>query len=178
MDWGGNYTLKGREVLSAGLDLAGIVDPTGAADTTNTALQVSNEEWVGAVISGLSIIPYIGDIAKIFNIKKDYNIIKTAIQNFRNSHKAQKSFSDILESAELGRITKGNTKIFRKQGGFKSAEKDFKDLKLSEVKTFSTKYGKAKRGVNSNVETIILRRGSSDGHRLLKSKLMVTKKLK
>ncbi len=97
-------------MLSAGLDLAGIVDPTGAADATNTALQVSNEEWVGAVISGLSIIPYIGDIAKIFNIKKDYNIIKTAIQNFRNSHKAQKSFSDILESAELGRITKGNTK--------------------------------------------------------------------
>lgn len=56
-----------------------------------------------------------------------------------------------------------NTSIYRKKGGMEVAEKDFGDMNLSNVKEFGTQYGTAKRGINENGETIILRPDSSDG---------------
>ena len=79
LDWGGNYTLQGHEVLSAGLDLAGIVDPTGVADATNAVLQANSGEWLNAAISVAGLIPYLGDAAKVGKVKKDINIIENAI---------------------------------------------------------------------------------------------------
>jgi RHS repeat-associated protein len=78
-DFGGNYSLEGEAVISAGLDIVGIVDPTGMADGLNAGLQVKNGDYGGALISSLGLIPYVGDIAKVGKIAKDVKIIGNAI---------------------------------------------------------------------------------------------------
>lgn len=79
IDFGGNFQLEGYEVLSAALDLAGIVDPTGIADGANAVLQAKSREYLNAAISAAGLLPYIGDIAKVGKIKKDIQIIEKAI---------------------------------------------------------------------------------------------------
>ena len=79
IDFGGNFQLEGYEVLSAALDLAGIVDPTGIADGANAVLQAKSREYFNAAISAAGLLPYIGDIAKVGKIKKDIQIIEKAI---------------------------------------------------------------------------------------------------
>ncbi len=96
VDFGGNYTLQGEDVLSAGLDIVGILDPTGVADGLNAGLQAKNGDWLGAGISALGVVPYLGDVAKVGKIGKDVKIIDKAIDavktvngNSKASEKAQ-----------------------------------------------------------------------------------------
>lgn len=79
IDFGGNYSLAGEDVLSAGLDIVGIVDPTGVADGLNAGLQAQNGQWGGAIISGIGLVPYIGDLAKVGKVGKDVKTINKAI---------------------------------------------------------------------------------------------------
>ena len=78
IDWKGNYSLDGKESLSAALDLAGFFDPTGIADGANTVLLASGGDYWGAFQSGLSVLPF-GDLAKVGKIGKDLRIISDAI---------------------------------------------------------------------------------------------------
>jgi RHS repeat-associated protein len=96
VDFGGKYTLQGEDVLSAGLDIVGIIDPTGVADGLNAGLQAKNGDWLSAGISALGVIPYLGDVAKVGKIGKDVKIIENAIDavkavngNSKASEKAQ-----------------------------------------------------------------------------------------
>jgi len=82
-DFGGNYTLEGDDILSAGLDIVGVFDPSGMADGWNVYLQAKKGQWGGAIISGLGVFPYVGDFAKIGKIGKDIKIIKKAIDAIR-----------------------------------------------------------------------------------------------
>ena len=80
-DFHGNHALNGQEVLSAALDLVGIVDPSGIADGLNASLQLKNGDYCGCAISACGLIPYIGDAPKLaLKGKKDYRILITAIQ--------------------------------------------------------------------------------------------------
>ena len=79
INFGGKYTFEGERILSAALDIAGIIDPTGIADVANAGLQAKNNDWFGAGISLLGVIPYVGDAAKIGKITKDIKIIEEAI---------------------------------------------------------------------------------------------------
>ena len=78
LDWGGEYILHGEKLVSAALDIIGIFDPSGIADVANCGLQAKNGEWIGACISGLGVIPYIGDIPKVGKLEVDYKILKNA----------------------------------------------------------------------------------------------------
>ena len=96
LDWKGNYTLEGEDLLSAGLDLVGIIDPTGVADAANAALQFRGGDYWGAGASLLGVIPYVGDLAKAGKIGKDSKIISDAIALSRNSaKKGFKSFEEL-----------------------------------------------------------------------------------
>jgi len=79
VNFGGNYTLRGEEVLSAGLDIAGVFDPTGVADGLGAGLAWKKGDYWSAGISSLGIIPYVGDLAKAGKIGKDIKIIENAI---------------------------------------------------------------------------------------------------
>lgn len=65
--------------MSAGLDLVGIVDPTGVADAANAALQFKNGDYWGAGASVLGVIPYAGDLVKVGKVGRDVRIISGAI---------------------------------------------------------------------------------------------------
>ena len=78
IDWKGNYSLDGKESLSAALDLAGLFDPTGIADGANAVLLASGGDYWGALQSGLSVLPF-GDLAKVGKVGKDLRIIGDAI---------------------------------------------------------------------------------------------------
>lgn len=56
--------------LQTTLDVAGIADPTGAADLLNAAIYTGRGQWANAGISALGIIPYIGDAAKTTRLGK------------------------------------------------------------------------------------------------------------
>jgi len=79
INFGGNHVLQGEDVLSAGLDIVGVFDPTGVADGLGATLAAKNGDWLSAGISGLGIIPYVGDLAKAGKIGKDIKIIENAI---------------------------------------------------------------------------------------------------
>lgn len=104
VNFGGNHILKGEEVLSAALDLAGIVDPTGIADGANAILQAKNGDYFSAGISVIGLFPWAGDLPKFAKVEKDYEIIKTAIEK---GAKVLKEGSDEL----AGAVGKGGKKV-------------------------------------------------------------------
>jgi uncharacterized protein RhaS with RHS repeats len=56
----------GRNLVHAGLDVVGIVDPTGVADGVNAGLYAREGDSVNATISGAgAAAAYIGDLAKL-----------------------------------------------------------------------------------------------------------------
>lgn len=72
-------------VVCAGLNIVGIVDPSGIADGLSASLQVKNGDWLGASISALGAIPYVGDVAKVGKIGKDVKIISNAIDEVKST---------------------------------------------------------------------------------------------
>jgi hypothetical protein len=130
LGFGGNYTLNGEEVVSAGLDIVGVVDPTGVADGLNAGLQAKSGDWLGAGISTLGIVPYIGDLAKVGKLGKDVKIIEKAIDgvkavngNSKLSTKAQHVY-EIVETA-----TKKVVKPGISGGKITKAEKSYRATK-------------------------------------------------
>lgn len=51
------------EKVQAALDAAGIVDPTPASDLASAALSAGRGDWLGAGLSLISVVPYLGDAA-------------------------------------------------------------------------------------------------------------------
>jgi hypothetical protein len=86
-DFGGNHTLKGQDVVQAGLDIAGVVDPTGIADGANASMYLSNGDWLNAGVSTAGLVPYVGDLAKAGRVGKQLGIFKEAIENSSGSLK-------------------------------------------------------------------------------------------
>jgi len=82
VNFGGNYTLQGEDVLSAGLDIVGVFDPTGIADGVAAKIAWDNGDYWGATISGVSVLPA-GDILKVGKIGKDVKTINNAIDAFK-----------------------------------------------------------------------------------------------
>lgn len=86
-DLGGNYSFQGDDILVAGLDIVGIVDPTGVADIASASIEAKNGNWGGAILSGLGVIPYVGDLGKVGKIGKHVKTINKAIDGAKSSKK-------------------------------------------------------------------------------------------
>ncbi len=95
INFGGNHSISGEGVLQAGLDLAGIADPTGIADGINAGLSLKNGDWLGAGISALGIIPYVGDLAKIGKVEKDVKVIKDGVDALSKAEKRAAKLSEV-----------------------------------------------------------------------------------
>ena len=52
------------------MDIAGIADPTGVVDAANAIRYAARGDYVGAGISALGMVPYVGDLAKGARIAK------------------------------------------------------------------------------------------------------------
>lgn len=79
--------LHAREMREVGLDLtqmtfdlAGIFDPTPISDGASGLIALGRGQWLDAVISGASMIPYVGDLAKAGKFGKYAKTISKAIE--------------------------------------------------------------------------------------------------
>lgn len=52
------------------LDLSGILDPTPVSDGSNVVISLARGDWAGAGISSVSLLPYVGDLAKAGKLGK------------------------------------------------------------------------------------------------------------
>ena len=87
-DWTGarkiftkSIRLQGDEILLAALDIVGIVDPTGIADALSASLYAQQGDLVNAMVSGVGLIPYLGDFAKMFRMKNHFKILSMAVES-------------------------------------------------------------------------------------------------
>ena len=53
------------DVTQIALDIVGLVDPTPISDGANGLISLGRGDWLGAGISAVSMIPYVGDAAKL-----------------------------------------------------------------------------------------------------------------
>lgn len=82
-DLGGNYSFGGDDILVAALDIVGIVDPTPIADGLAASIEAKNGNWGSALLSGLGVVPYVGDIGKVGKIPKHLKTIENAISTVK-----------------------------------------------------------------------------------------------
>ena len=87
--------LAAREMVELGLDLiqmafdvAGIFDPTPVSDGASGLLALARGQWLDAVISGVSIIPYVGDLAKAGKLPRYLKSLERAVELANRSAKA------------------------------------------------------------------------------------------
>ena len=93
VDFGGNYTLSGNDVLVGALDIVGVFDPTGAADVMAAGMSAQSGDYWGAAASVVgAAVPYAGDLAKTGKIAK-------AVDNISDGIKAEKKAADIVTHA-------------------------------------------------------------------------------
>jgi hypothetical protein len=58
------------DIVQFTLDLAGILDPTPISDGVSGLMSLGRREWVSSAISAVSMVPYIGDLAKLGKLQK------------------------------------------------------------------------------------------------------------
>jgi RHS repeat-associated protein len=91
VDFGGNYSIGGSDVVHAALDIAGVVDPTGVADAANASLYAAEGGSIGDVlISAAGVIPYAGDLAKVGRLGKAVDKVGDAIKLADKANDAKK----------------------------------------------------------------------------------------
>jgi hypothetical protein len=67
------------DLLQLSLDLVGIIEPTPFADGTNVGISLYRKDLLGAALSGLGIIPYLGDLAKVGKLPRYVQKLERAI---------------------------------------------------------------------------------------------------
>ncbi len=82
-DLGGNYSFGGDDILVAGLDIVGIIDPSPISDGLAATIEGRNGNWGSALLSGLGVIPYVGDLGKVGKIGKHVKTIENAISSVK-----------------------------------------------------------------------------------------------
>lgn len=78
----------GLDLIQLALDLAGIVDPTPVSDGASALLALGRGNWLDALISGASMVPYIGDLAKAGKLPRYLKSVNKAIDLAERSQKA------------------------------------------------------------------------------------------
>lgn len=78
----------GLDLLQMALDLAGIFDPSPVSDGASGLLSLARGQWLDAALSGVSMIPYVGDLAKAGKLPKYLKSLERAVELAEKSTKA------------------------------------------------------------------------------------------
>ncbi|MEZ6063220.1 MAG: hypothetical protein R3C19_22975 [Planctomycetaceae bacterium] len=107
------------------LDIVGIFEPTPFADGSNALISVGRGDWWGAVLSAASILPYVGDFAKLGKIPKYSRTIRRAIELAKSDAKfadeirpALKKLKSLLDDVPVGSLPDGLRQIRDDLGRF------------------------------------------------------------
>lgn len=81
---GGAAAAKARadlalDVTQMALDVAGLFDPTPISDGSNAVISLFRGDFLGAGLSAISIVPYIGDAAKLGKLGKWAQTVERAV---------------------------------------------------------------------------------------------------
>ena len=86
-DLGGNFSFEGEDILVAGLDIVGVVDPTGVADVAAASLEFKNGNILSGIASAAGVVPFVGDVGKLGKISKHVKTINKAIDGVKQASK-------------------------------------------------------------------------------------------
>ncbi|WP_437906348.1 hypothetical protein WME95_50570 [Sorangium sp. So ce327] len=75
------------DLVQFALDLVGLVDPTFISDGASGLISLARGQWLDAVISGASMIPYVGDMMKLGKLPRYARSIAEAIALAREDAK-------------------------------------------------------------------------------------------
>ncbi|QTD45484.1 DNA/RNA non-specific endonuclease [Ottowia testudinis] len=67
------------DLTQIGLDIAGLIDPTPISDGANGLISLARGDWLGAGISAVSMVPYIGDAAKLGKLGRYAQTVAKAV---------------------------------------------------------------------------------------------------
>jgi hypothetical protein len=107
------------------LDVIGIFEPTPIADSANAIISLKRKDWLGAGLSEISILPFLGDLAKIGKLPRYSRSINKAM----TLAKSDANFADrirpllqrlkhLLDDVPLDEIPGSLSQIRRRIGKF------------------------------------------------------------
>ncbi len=82
------------------LDIVGIFDPTGISDGANALISAGRGDWVGAGLSAVSIIPFVGDLAKAGKLGKWASTVNKAVDAAANNPATRKMLEPTLKQLQ------------------------------------------------------------------------------
>lgn len=107
------------DLLQIALDLAGIFDPTPTSDGIGCLVALTRGQWLDAVISGVSVIPYVGDLAKAGKLPRHLRTLERALAMAERSRESARVLTPGLAklAAMLEQFPRGsNLAIDRMRG--------------------------------------------------------------
>lgn len=85
------------DLAQIGLALAGIVDPTPISDGVDGVISLFRGDWLGAGISVVSMVPYLGDLAKVGKLGRFAEAVTRAVDIARTDPGFAQQLRPILE---------------------------------------------------------------------------------
>jgi len=90
------------DLTQMGLDIAGLIDPTPISDGVNGVISLFRGDWLGAGISAVSMIPYIGDLAKAGKLPKVLKSVERAVEIASKDAKFAERLRPVLRKIKEG----------------------------------------------------------------------------
>ena len=81
------------------LDLVGMLEPTPFADGSNALISLTRKDWLGAGLNAISILPYLGDLAKFGKGPRYIKSVRNAIELAARDTNFAASIRPVLEQA-------------------------------------------------------------------------------
>lgn len=85
------------DLTQIGLDIAGLFDPTPISDGANALISIGRGDWLGAALSAVSIVPYVGDAAKLGKLGKYAQTVAKAIDAARANPALRKTLAPAIQ---------------------------------------------------------------------------------
>jgi hypothetical protein len=99
------------DLAQMAIDLAGVVDPTPVSDGVGALFALARGQWLDAALSGVSMIPYVGDLAKAGKLPRYLRSVERACELARRVP----DFADLLRPAMMR--LQGVLELFPPGGG-------------------------------------------------------------
>jgi hypothetical protein len=88
------------DLVQLAFDLAGLVDPTPVSDGASALIALGRGQWFDVLISGASMIPYLGDLAKAGKLPKYAKTLQRALALGRRSEKCAQVLLPIMRKLD------------------------------------------------------------------------------
>jgi len=88
------------DLTQMSLDIVGMADPTPISDGANGLISLGRGDWFGAAISAVSMIPYIGDAAKLGKVGKWADTVMSVAAMAAKDAKFAKRVKPLLEKID------------------------------------------------------------------------------